>query len=211
VVFLFAGIRAAAQTSGLSGGEAAQAIDGTSGGTGEETDGEVSRREAERGYLLYEGGAVPQTTGGASSAWALFRGVIVLAVAAAAIYGVVYFLKRKKADDLPDDAYLKVLARAPINVKTAAAVIAVGGKAWLVGLSDAGVSLISEITDQETVDAMILSYSGQAAPSRGPASFSFTDILRRFTGGGSARKTEDAADIPQPPNLRRNRERLRNL
>jgi flagellar protein FliO/FliZ len=160
---------------------------------------------------LGEDEAAPQIQGGVSSVWAVFRVVIVLAVAAAAIYGVVYFLKRKNTGDIPDDAYLKVLARTPINVKTAAALISVGGKAWLVGLSDSSVSLIAEITDQETVDAMILAYSERAARSNNAVSFNFTDIMRRFTGGGPARKPPDAAGIPQSLDLKRNRERLKNL
>jgi flagellar protein FliO/FliZ len=182
-----------------------------------ELDGAGAGREAERGYLLGEEGPPPAGGGGVSSVWVLFRTVIVLAVAAAAIYGVVYFIKRKKTGELPDDTYLKVLARTPINVKTAAAVIAVGGNAWLVGLSETNVSLISEITDKETVDAMLLAYSGRNAPSNKAANFSA--LLRRFAGGsGDRRDTQEAADTPAdtpadipPLNLRRNRERLKNL
>jgi flagellar protein FliO/FliZ len=182
-----------------------------------EFDGAGAGREAERGYLLGEEGGAPASGGDVSSVWAVFRTVIVLAVAATAIYGVVYFIKRKKTGELPDDTYLKILARTPINVKTAAAVIAVGGNAWLVGLSDTNVSLISEITDKETVDAMLLAYSGRAAPSNKAVNFSA--LLRRFAGGsGDRRDTQEAADIPvdipveyPPLNLKRNRERLKNL
>jgi flagellar protein FliO/FliZ len=145
--------------------------------------------------------------------WTVFRIVIVLAMTAAAIYGVIYFIKHKKVGDLPDDTYLKILARTSINIKTAAAVLAVGGKAWLVGLSEANVSVISEITDHETIDAMLLAYSERNARSNSAASFNFTDFLRRFTGGGgiSVRKPPEVAGIPQPLNLQRNRERLKNL
>jgi flagellar protein FliO/FliZ len=166
-------------------------------------------RDMERGYLLGESGDAPQAQGGASSVWAVFRIVIVLALAAAAIYGVVYFLKRKKTADIPDDTYLKVLARASINLKTAAAVISVGGNAWLVGLSDSNVSMISEITDKETVDAMLLAYSEKSLRSNNAASFNFTDFLRRFSGGSPARKPPETTEIPV--NLNRNRERLKNL
>jgi flagellar protein FliO/FliZ len=179
--------------------EAAQSAGGTDRG-----------REAERAYILGEGEAALTEQGGVSSVWAVFRIVIALALAAAAIYGIVYFLKRKKTGDTPDDTYFKVLARAPINIRTAAAVLAVGNKAWLVGLSDTGVSLISEITDKETVDAMLLSYTTQTARSNNAATFNFTDLLRRFAGGRGG-KLQDAADIPQPLNLQRNRERLKNL
>ncbi|MDR0662684.1 MAG: flagellar biosynthetic protein FliO [Spirochaetaceae bacterium] len=181
---------------------AAQPLDSAGGDAG---------REAERGYPLGESQTAPQGQVGVSSVWTVFRIVIVLALAAAAIYGVVYFLKRKKTGDIPDDTYLKVLARTPINVKTAAAVISVGGNAWLVGLSDANVSVISEITDKETVDAMLLAYSERSLRSTNAVSFNFTSFLRRFAGGGAVRKPTEATGIPEPLNLSRNRERLKNL
>lgn len=204
---------------------AAQGVDGADQSAGERdglaspgAEGAGTEREAERAYLWGEGGSAPESGGGVSSVWVVFRTVIVLALAAAAIYGIVYFLKRGRTGELPDDTYLKVLARSPINIKTAAAVIAVGGRAWLVGLSDANVSAISEITDKETVDAMLLAYSERAAGSNNAANF--TSLLRRFAGGrGGQRKTREAAvtpadisvDTSQPLNLQRNRERLKNL
>ena len=209
-VSLFCGVhRTAAQTPDGAGDAASAVLPEAA-----EPGGPDAGRESERGYLLGEDGAAPESGGGVSSVWVVFRTVIALALAAAAVYGVVYFLKRGKTGDIPDDTYLKVLARTPINIKTAAAVIAVGGKAWLVGLSDANVSAISEITDKETVDAMLLAYSERAAPPNNAANF--TSLLRRFAGGrGGQRKTREAAvtpaDIQQPVNLQRNRERLKNL
>jgi flagellar protein FliO/FliZ len=216
IAALLCGVQSQGSAQTFDGPEGADAsTNQAAGAPGAATSGDAGQgREAERGYLLGEGeAAAPQDRGGVSSVWAIFRIVIVLAVTAAAIYGVMYFLKRKKEGDLPDDTYLKVLARVPVNVKTAAAVIAVGGKAWLVGLSDTNVSVISEITDQETVDAMMLAYSGRAVHSNNAASFSFAGLLRRFAGGNGrpVRKPQDAADIPQPLNLQRNRDRLKNL
>ncbi|MDR1363749.1 MAG: flagellar biosynthetic protein FliO [Spirochaetaceae bacterium] len=168
-------------------------------------------RETEREYLLGEDTPDPQRQDSASI-WIIFRSLIVLVLAAAAIYGIVYLLKRKKTGDTPDDNYLKILARAPINIKTAAAVIAVGNKAWLIGLSDTNVSAIAEINDQETVDAMLLAYSERTSNSKKNTPLNFTSILRRFSGlsGGTARKPLDSEN-PPPANLQRNRERLKNL
>jgi flagellar protein FliO/FliZ len=179
-------------------------------------DGVDGAREREQGYLLGEDAPAPETQDGVMSVWAVFRTVIVLALAATAIYGIVYLLKRKKTGDSPDDSYLKVLARAPINMKTAAAVIAVGSKAWLIGLSDTNVSAIAEISDQETVDAMLLAYSEQAASSKNTAPLNFTGILRRLGGlsGGSTGKPPPAApdmESTLSANLQRTRERLKNL
>ncbi|MDR0409654.1 MAG: flagellar biosynthetic protein FliO [Spirochaetaceae bacterium] len=170
-------------------------------------------REEERSYLLGEDVGVPQEQNDdVMSVWTIFRVIVVLALTASAVYGIVYLLKRKKTGDIPDDNYLKVLARSPINMKTAAAVVAVGNKAWLVGLSDTNVSTIAEISDKETVDAMLLAYSERVASSKGTAPLNFTSILRRFSGagGGTFSKRPDAESLPAA-NLQRSRERLKNL
>ncbi|MDR2659445.1 MAG: flagellar biosynthetic protein FliO [Spirochaetaceae bacterium] len=166
-------------------------------------------REAERAYLLGEEPSEPQRQSGDISVWTVFRGVVVLALAAAAVYGIVYLLKRKKTDNIQDNAYLKVLARTSINMKTAAAVIAVGNKAWLVGLSDTNVSAIAEINDQETVDAMLLAYSEHAAKEASP--LNFTKILRHLSGMSDTGGAISGKAPETQANLQRNRERLKNL
>jgi flagellar protein FliO/FliZ len=158
--------------------------------------------------------AVPgESGGGAASAFAIFRVVLVLALAAGAVYGLVFLLKRTKKGGAPDDGYLKELAKTPINLKNAVAVIAVGSKAWLVGLSDTNVSAIAEITDQEAVDAMLLDYSQRAAFLKNAGPVNFKSILRRFAGGAIKTNTETptVAGIPQTENLQKNRDRLRGL
>jgi flagellar protein FliO/FliZ len=181
----------------------------SSDGDSRNTEAADTAREAERGYLLAEDVTVPQEQGGLS-VWAIFRTVAVLALCAAAVYGIVYILKRKKSSDAPDDTHLKVLARVPITVKTAAAIVAVGNKAWLAGVSESAVTPIAEITDRETVDAMLLAYSERAAASKG-GGIDFARLLRRLAGTGSRAGPDETAGIPQTPGIRRSRERLKNL
>jgi flagellar protein FliO/FliZ len=177
----------------------------------EAADTADTAREAERAYILAESVPAPQEQGGLS-VWAVFRTVAVLALCAAAVYGIVYILKRKKNADAPDDTHLKTLARVPITIKTAAVVIAVGNKAWLAGVSDNGVTPIAEITDRETVDAMLLAYSERSAASKGSGGIDFARLLRRLAGtDGRAARPDETTGIPQTPALRRSRERLKNL
>jgi flagellar protein FliO/FliZ len=80
-------------------------------------------------------------------------------------------------------------------------VVSVGPKqAWLVGAGDGGVSLIAEITDKETVDAMLLEDS-QKTTETGKFP-DFRSLLRRFGGDTPG---------PSPENIRKRRERLRGL
>jgi flagellar protein FliO/FliZ len=152
----------------------------------------AAAREAERGLVLGGSDSTPRLRGAEPSIWSLFKVVLVLALAAAAVYGLVGLLKRGKAAP-HEDAYLKVLARTPLSMKAQAAVLAVGSRAWLVGVSDAGVSAIAEIDDRETVDKMLLAYSEKAASASAP--LSFAGILRRAAnvtdGAGAARPTRN--------------------
>jgi flagellar protein FliO/FliZ len=141
---------------------------------------------------------------GALSGFAALRVVLVLALSAAAIYGVVFFFKRLSKPPEQANPYLKVLARAPLSSNGAVAVVAVGTRAWLVGSGDGGVALIAELEDQETVDAMLLDHSRRGPANGGGGALNFSALLRRL-GGGNNDKRFGAGDI------RKRRERLNKL
>jgi flagellar protein FliO/FliZ len=142
---------------------------------------------------------------GTLSGFAALRVVLVLALSAAAIYGVVFFVKRLAKPPEQANPYLKVLARTPVSSGGVVAVVSVGTRAWLVGAGsgDGGVSLIAEIEDQETVDAMILDHSRSGSANGATGALNFSALLRRLGGGGDKRL--GAGD------LRKRRERLNKL
>ncbi|GHV84261.1 hypothetical protein AGMMS50212_16010 [Spirochaetia bacterium] len=167
----------------------------------------VDFREGERLLLLTDEGAAGVAQTG-SSVFAMLRAVLFLALMAAAIYGIVYWMKRKKQSGGLEDPFLKVLAKTPITAKTAAAVLSVGNKAWLVGLGDAGVNLIAELNDQETIDAMRLESSKQTAASYNGKIFNFRDLLSKL---GGVKKTSPEINSIQTDLLKQQRERLKGL
>jgi flagellar protein FliO/FliZ len=138
---------------------------------------------------------------GTLSGFVALRMVLVLALTAAAIYGVVFFFRRLSKPRSQENPYLKVLARAPIGGGSAVAVVSVGTRAWLVGAGDGGTSLIAEIEDRELVDAMLLDNSRNGGA---PALPGFAALLRRLGGGGDEKRL--GAD-----DLRKRRERLNKL
>jgi flagellar protein FliO/FliZ len=146
-------------------------------------------------------GGSPAVQGG-PSAMVVFRMVLVLALAAAAIYGVVFFFKRISRPPAKLNPHLKVLARATLGPGSFTAVISLGNKAWLVGVADGGVNLISEVADQELVDAMLLDESRHDADGGGGI-LNFSKMLRRLGGNADDRLTPDS--------LRKRRERLKGL
>ncbi|MDR1059043.1 MAG: flagellar biosynthetic protein FliO [Treponema sp.] len=111
----------------------------------------------------------------------ILRMVLVLALAALAIYGVVFFIKRLSRPPQSRDPHLRVLARTPLGPGAYAAVVSVGSKAWLVGGGDGGVSLLAEIEEQEAVAAMLADDARKAGEA--PLRFGdFKTLLRRLGG-----------------------------
>jgi len=151
------------------------------------------------------GAAVP-TPG--VSVFGIFRVLLTLAVVAAAIYGLVYFLKFRRASraGAAQDPFLKVLASAPLVTNRSVHVVSVGPQAWLVGSAENGVHLISEISDKDTINAMLLEDSKRiAAPPTGAAPLlDFRAILGKL---GISTKNENSG----PDEIRKRSERLKGL
>ena len=137
------------------------------------------------------------------SIWTVIRMVLTLALAAAAIYGMVFLIKRS-SKPAGKDPFLKVLAVTHLGSNRYAHVVAVGSKAWLLGSSDGGVTLIGEIEDKDVLNAMLLEDSQKgddAAAGRFP---DFLGMLRRL--GTPAKSSTSGAD-----DIRKRRERLKGL
>ena len=135
-----------------------------------------------------------------SSFGVIIRMVLTLALAALAIYGVVFFIKRLSRPQESLNPHLRVLARVPLTNDTFAAVLSVGAKAWLIAGGTAGINLISEIDDTETLETMLIEDAGKIAEAQTREVFNFRSLLGRL--GGQAREN------PHASNLRRQRERL---
>jgi len=147
--------------------------------------------------------ASPPGISAGPSIWIFIRMVLVLALAAAAVYGIVFFIKRTSRKKDAEDPFLKVLANAHLGSNRYAHIVSVGDKAWLLGSSDGGVNLIGEIDDKDMINAMLLedSTKSERNQSRFP---DFLGMIRRF--GANAERSAPSAD-----DIRRRRERLKGL
>jgi flagellar protein FliO/FliZ len=153
-----------------------------------------------------------------SSIWILLRVVIVLAIVCAAIYGVVWLLKKTTVVNAANDPYLKSVSSITLAPNKTVQVVTIGSKAYLIGVTDQNINLIDEITDTELIDAMNLESERKA--SAPPASFA--SVLSSFLPGTKARAarpagpnaSEATAEGAEEPSfsatdvIRRQRERL---
>jgi flagellar protein FliO/FliZ len=170
-------------------------------------------RQSERGLVFTDAADTAPPSNGASTIFALIRILLVLAVMAAVFYGILYLIKKTKKANQGDDAHLKVLARMPVSAQTSVAVVSVGRKAWLVGVSSSSVNLIAEIDDQVTVDSMELSYRTETPGGATP--LTFKKLLEKFAGTfntkPNAGKTGNNFDYEAAERLREKRNKLQGL
>ena len=139
-----------------------------------------------------------------SSVWGIIRMILVLALAAAAIYGVVFFIKRSSKPVAGNDPFLKILASTSLGANRYAHIVSVGSKAWLLGSSDGGVNLIGEIDDKDIINAMMLEESRKTAETQTGRFPDFISMLRRFG-------TQTESHVPGADDIRKRRERLKGL
>lgn len=154
--------------------------------------------------LRFAEAAPPESTPSGVNTWAIVRMILVLVLAAAAVYGVVFIFKRASKRAPESDPYLKILAASHLGSNRYAHIISVGSRAWLVGSGENGVSLISELDDKEIINSMLLDESQQSAVTRQGRFPDFIAFLRR--AGVSANKRAPGADV-----IRKHRERLNGL
>jgi len=161
-------------------------------------------RIAEQSLTLAEDDAVVSAAAPGPSIWVVVRMLLTLALAAVAIYGVVYFIKRSTKPAAVSDPFLKILASTHLGSNRYAHIVSVGGKAWLLGSSDGGVNLIGEIDDKDVVNSMLLEESKKSAEAGTGRFPDFLSMLRRV-GVNTESRNVGADDI------RKRRERLKGL
>jgi flagellar protein FliO/FliZ len=138
------------------------------------------------------------------SSWDFVRMLLVLGAVVVVIYLVFRLLRRGLRRRLPQNDLIRLLGTRALTGNRALHVVELGNKVFLVGAAENGISLISEITDQETLDTVRLATS-QAPPQtfQGFAQFlqSFLRAPRKQTGS-----TQDTLDF-----MKQQRQRLQKL
>lgn len=157
--------------------------------------------QADESTLPVQDVPAPRSTG-RSTGWLLVQLILSLVVVCALIYGVLYFIRHSKQFTAGDDPFLKNVASLPLAPNKTLYIVTLIDKAYLIGASDASLSLIAEITDKELIDAMNL----HAAQTAGPKQ-SFSSLLQTFF---PAAKPKEADANPFDSFLAKQRGRLQN-
>jgi flagellar protein FliO/FliZ len=170
-----------------------------------------------------ESPGVPVAVPGPVSSFVILRTVLLLILAAAAVYGVVHVAKKlsRPRDALSPD--LRVLASTRLGPNRFVHVVALGTQAWLVGAGEGGISCIAEVRDQEALDSLLLEESRRIAAAGSGRPMDFASLLRRLGAAGSGGPGRAGPEAPEreagpgadarinAENIRARRDRLRGL
>jgi len=136
----------------------------------------------------------------------LIRTILVLLLVIAAIYAVLYLLKKFSTSSIDGSSLIKVVGSKGLMKDSAVHLLEVGNQVFLVGTGNSSVNLISEITDQETIDNIRLNLSSGNQESTG----TFSQRISAYIGSGKRKKTEDKIKETEIF-LKNQRDRLKDL
>jgi flagellar protein FliO/FliZ len=154
---------------------------------------------------------VPVSPQGTVSFFAILRTIVVLLLATAAIYALVYFLKRIARPRELRDPNLRVLASVPLGQNRFIHAVILGSRVWLVGSSDGGLTHIADIEEQEAIDALLLEESRRNAGA-GPGRFpDFRAMLSRLSPSPGETPGNGFTGSSVADNIRKRQDRLKGL
>lgn len=121
----------------------------------------------------------------------LLRMVLVLVLVIGAVYGVLALLRKKGRPPEYESSAIRLLASQTLPGNKAVHAVQVGNTVYLLGAAEGGMTVISTVTDQETVDTLVLEHSRQQSASSG----GFSALLNRWLTGSSG-AAEGGASTP---------------
>ena len=148
---------------------------------------------------------VEDTSGNSSPAkepnlfFPFLRTIFVLAVVIAVIYLIAWFFKKSITPGAENDLFLKKTASITLAPGKTVQIVTFQDKAYMLGVSDNSITLLSEINDKELVDTMNL----QADSANASRPRDFASLLGAVSG--SVKKTENFLKIKRE-NLGKNGE-----
>ncbi len=119
----------------------------------------------------------PAGTPGVST-WDFVRMILVLACVIGVIYVLFWLLRKGTGRKIQENDLIRVLGSRGLSGNRSLHLVEVGSSIYLVGSSDGGVALISEITEKESLDAVRLKAAEQAPAGRRTFQQTLSEIFR---------------------------------
>lgn len=186
------------------------------GSEGEDKSDESNRGERDDASLYeYQSPSAPEE----SYVWLIFKTIFVLGALIGVFYYFFRFVTKKAGIQTIGRDVVQVLSIVPIGQNKFIQVIDLAGKILVIGVSDASISLITEIRDRDEIDRIrLLCSSSSPARVGGFQEYISKHIVRIFGGSGSPTLGNDDYRVSAHDRensrsgyLKRQRDRLKNL
>lgn len=114
-----------------------------------------------------------------STAWMFFKMLLVLALFAGGFYYFYRFVTKKTGVNLFGGEAIRVLSIVPLGQNKFLQIVDLAGRLLVIGVSDGGVSLITEVTDRDEIDRIRILSSRTPPPAKGGGGF-HDQIMRQI-------------------------------
>jgi len=136
----------------------------------------------------------------------LLKTLIILIVFGVGIYYIFKYISKKQGLNMPNGDIIKLVSNIPVGTNRFVQLISVGTHYFLIGNTEAGINLLSEITDNESIN-MIQIEANKVKPKS--ESVTFIGFIKDFLGYMPKGKKDDGNVITGF--LKRQKERLKNM
>lgn len=121
-------------------------------------------------------------TSESSYIWDIVKMIIVLGIMAGGFYYFFKFISKKTGVNARGEGIIQTLAALPVGQNKYVQIVDIAGRILILGVTDGGISLITEITDREQIDRIrIMGSAAEPVPEGGFQAF-LRESLSRAAG-----------------------------
>lgn len=136
------------------------------------------------------------------------RMLVILGVVVGVIYLLFFLLRKGMQRRLPENETIRVVGSRTLTGSRALHLVEVGRSLYLIGVAEQAVSLISEISDQESIDRVRLERSRPPGSAGRGGRAGFSGLLAGLIRPGKSRKDDLSGTIEY---MQKQQERLKKL
>ncbi len=116
-----------------------------------------------------------------STAGMIIKMVVVLALVVAALYGILRFFKKRNSNTQSDDDFMRRVSSLSFAPGKSVEIVTLVDRAFMLGVTESSINLITEITDKEMISAMNLNFDKKKNTKK---PMNFSDVLDMFMPNG---------------------------
>lgn len=142
-----------------------------------------------------------------STVGTILKLVVFLVLVVAAIYGLMWFFKKKSNVSKSDDDFMRRVSTLYLAPGKSVEIVTLLDHAYLLGVTDNNINLLGEIDDKEFIEAMNLNFDKKQTVKK---PMNFSDVLDMFMPNGPREKKNIFADTESKINNLSNRKKNQN-